>query len=37
MQAEGLGQLYVRLLTTNFEEAVSARAEGRAPAFTDEK
>ena len=37
MQAEGLGQLYVRLLTSNFEEAVKARAEGRQPVFTDEK
>jgi len=37
MQAEGLGQLYVRLLTANFEEAVAARAAGRAPVFTDEK
>mgnify|MGYP000207968916 FL=1 len=37
MQAEGLGQLYVRLLTSNFEEAVRARAEGRPPVFTDEK
>lgn len=37
MQAEGLGQLYVRLLTSNFEEAVAARAEGRDPAFTDDK
>jgi len=37
MQAEGLGQLYVRLLTANFEEAVAARAEKRAPVFTDEK
>ena len=37
MQAEGLGQLYVRLLTSNFEEAVSARAEGRPPVFTDDK
>ncbi|MGH3562982.1 MAG: enoyl-CoA hydratase [Mycobacterium sp.] len=26
MQAEGVGQLYVRLLTDNFEEAVAARA-----------
>lgn len=26
MQAEGLGQLYVRLPTANFEEAVAARA-----------
>ncbi|MGD9621326.1 MAG: enoyl-CoA hydratase [Mycolicibacterium sp.] len=37
MQAEGLGQLYLRLLTDNFEEAVAARAEGRSPAFTDDK
>ncbi|MGV0804906.1 enoyl-CoA hydratase [Mycolicibacterium setense] len=37
MQAEGLGQLFVRLLTANFEEAVAARAEKRPPAFTDEK
>ena len=37
MQAEGLGQLYVRLLTSNFEEAVAARKEKRPPAFTDDK
>jgi enoyl-CoA hydratase len=37
MQAEGLGQLFVRLLTGNFEEAVAARAEERAPVFTDDK
>lgn len=37
MQAEGLGQLFVRLLTANFEEAVAARAEKRSPIFTDEK
>jgi enoyl-CoA hydratase len=37
MQAEGLGQLFVRLLTSNFEEAVAARAEKRAPAFTDDR
>ncbi|MUL84525.1 MULTISPECIES: enoyl-CoA hydratase [unclassified Mycolicibacterium] len=37
MQAEGLGQLFVRLLTANFEEAVAARGEKRDPAFTDEK
>jgi len=37
MQAEGLGQLYLRLLTGNFEEAVAARAQGRAPVFTDDK
>ncbi len=37
MQAEGLGQLFVRLLTTNFEEAVAARAEKRPPVFSDDK
>ena len=37
MQAEGLGQLFVRLLTQNFEEAVAARAEQRPPVFTDER
>ncbi|MDY6998158.1 MAG: enoyl-CoA hydratase [Actinomycetota bacterium] len=37
MQAEGLGQLFVRLLTENFEEAVAARAQQRAPVFTDDK
>jgi enoyl-CoA hydratase len=37
MQAEGLGQLYLRLLTGNFEEAVEARAQGRPPVFTDDK
>ncbi|MGZ4563115.1 MAG: enoyl-CoA hydratase [Mycobacterium sp.] len=37
MQAEGLGQLFVRLLTANFEEAVAARAEKRKPIFTDDK
>jgi enoyl-CoA hydratase len=37
MQAEGLGQLYVRLLTANFEEAVAARAEKRPAVFTDER
>ena len=36
MNAEGLGQLYVRLMTSNFEEAVAARKEGRPPSFTDE-
>jgi enoyl-CoA hydratase len=35
MQAEGLGQLYVYLLTGNFDEAVAARAEKRPPVFTD--
>lgn len=37
MQAEGLGQLYVRLLTANFEEAVAARAENRPAVFTDDR
>jgi enoyl-CoA hydratase len=37
MQAEGLGQLYVRLLTANFEEAVAARAQKRHAVFTDDK
>jgi enoyl-CoA hydratase len=37
MQAEGLGQLFVRLLTANFEEAVAARVEKRAAVFTDDK
>jgi enoyl-CoA hydratase len=35
MNAEGLGQLYVRLLTDNFDEAVAARHEGRDPLFKD--
>ena len=37
MNQEGLGQLLVRLLTGNFEEAVAARKEGRPPAFRDER
>jgi enoyl-CoA hydratase len=37
LQLEGLGQLYVRLLTANFEEATLARKEGRVPRFTDER
>ncbi len=37
MQAEGLGQLYIRLLTDNFEEAVAARAQGRPAVFRDTK
>jgi enoyl-CoA hydratase len=32
---EGLGQLYVRLTTRNFEEAVAARKEKRPPEFQD--
>ncbi|MDP9183727.1 MAG: enoyl-CoA hydratase [Actinomycetota bacterium] len=35
MEHEGLAQLYVRLLTKNFEEAILARREGRAPEFLD--
>jgi enoyl-CoA hydratase len=35
MPAEGIGQLYVRLLTDNFEEATRARKEGRQPVFRD--
>lgn len=35
MHAEGVGQLLVRLLTQNFEEAVSARKEKRPPQFRD--
>ena len=35
MRQEGLGQLYVRLLTGNFDEAVSARKDGRPPVFRD--
>jgi len=37
MQAEGLGQLYVRLLTANFEEAVAARAQKRPATFSDDQ
>ncbi len=37
MQAEGLGQLFVRLLTSNFEEAVAARKEKRPPVFRDQR
>jgi enoyl-CoA hydratase len=35
MQAEGLGQLYLRILTDNFEEATRARKEKRVPRFRD--
>lgn len=35
MEHEGLAQLYVRLLTKNFEEAIRARKDKRAPEFTD--
>jgi enoyl-CoA hydratase len=32
---EGIAQLFVRLTTRNFEEAVAARKEKRAPLFKD--
>jgi enoyl-CoA hydratase len=35
MEHEGLAQLYVRLLTKNFEEAILARREKRQPEFLD--
>jgi len=35
MDAEGTAQLFVRITTRNFEEAVAARKEGRAPEFKD--
>lgn len=35
MHAEGVGQLLVRLMTQNFEEAVAARKEKREPRFED--
>jgi enoyl-CoA hydratase len=35
MDHEGLAQLFVRLTTRNFEEAVSARRENRPPEFKD--
>ena len=37
MTSEGLGQLYLRLLTDNFEEATRARKEGRDPEFRDRR
>lgn len=37
MPSEGLGQLYLRLLTDNFEEATLARREGRRPVFRDDR
>ena len=35
MDHEGIGQLYVRLTTQNFEEAVRARKEKRTPVYED--
>ena len=37
MTSEGLGQLYLRLLTDNFEEATLARKEQRPPRFRDSR
>lgn len=37
LTSEGLGQLYLRLLTGNFEEATLARREGREPRFRDDR
>jgi enoyl-CoA hydratase len=35
MNQEGLGQLFIRMMTDNFEEATRARRERRAPLFRD--
>lgn len=35
MNSEGTAQLYVKLLTENFEEAIRARKQGRKPEFKD--
>lgn len=35
MHAEGIGQLFIRLLTGNFQEAVKARKQKRPPVFQD--
>jgi enoyl-CoA hydratase len=37
LSSEGIGQLYLRMLTANFEEATAARKEGRPPVFRDER
>lgn len=37
LPTEGLGQLYLRLLTGNFEEATQARKEGRPAVFRDDR
>jgi enoyl-CoA hydratase len=37
LPSEGLGQLYLRLLTDNFEESTRARQEGRPPVFRDDR
>jgi len=35
MDHEALGQLYVRLTTQNFEEAIRARRDKRSPVYLD--
>jgi enoyl-CoA hydratase len=35
MNHEGHAQLFVRMTTKNFEEAIKARKEGRTPDFKD--
>jgi len=35
MNHEGHAQLFMRMTTKNFQEAISARKEGRAPDFKD--
>jgi enoyl-CoA hydratase len=37
MPMEGIGQIYLRLLTDNFEEATRARKEGRRANFRDDR
>lgn len=37
MPTEGIGQLYLRLLTDNFEEATRARKDGRPAQFSDDR
>ena len=37
LTSEGLGQLYLRLLTDNFEEATQARKDGRPAVFRDDR
>src|SRR4051794_20568853 len=37
LPSEGLGQLYLRLLTANFEESTLARKEGRPAVFRDDR
>jgi len=35
MDHEGHTQLYVRMTTKNFDEAIKARSEGRPPVYRD--